>query len=133
MAGFGRLLLIFRWKHLPVTMAFQPIVDKMKPKWKTIEHYIVFDGQGEDSFERLIGCENGDYMWVEGPEREPCMLCYTSGTTGNPKGVLYEHRSTMLHAIASLQPAVFDFDATAVMLRSSRSDFGVPTSSPRRS
>ena len=36
--------------------------------------------------------------WFEGDERDPCGLCYTSGTTGNPKGVLYEHRSTMLHA-----------------------------------
>jgi fatty-acyl-CoA synthase len=44
------------------------------------------------------------------------MLCYTSGTTGNPKGVLYEHRSTMLHAITGLQPSIFDFDARSVML-----------------
>ena len=41
--------------------------------------------------------EDGNYAWDEGDEREPVGLCYTSGTTGNPKGVLYEHRSTMLH------------------------------------
>ena len=46
--------------------------------------------------------EDGNTEWAAGDERDPCMLCYTSGTTGNPKGVLYEHRSTMLHAIAEI-------------------------------
>ncbi len=44
------------------------------------------------------------------------MLCYTSGTTGNPKGVLYEHRSTVLHAISGLQPSAFNFNAGSCML-----------------
>ncbi|MES2339016.1 MAG: long-chain fatty acid--CoA ligase [Pseudomonadota bacterium] len=96
--------------------AFQPIVDRLKTQWTSIEQYIVFDGDGPDSFESVIGAEDGDYAWVEGPEREPCMLCYTSGTTGNPKGVLYTHRSTLIHAMAELQPAVFDLDSTAVAL-----------------
>ena len=83
--------------------AFQPIVDRLKPQWTTIEHYICFDGDGaRRASRRWIGAEDGDYAWVEGDEREPCMLCYTSGTTGNPKGVLYEHRSTMLHAMAEV-------------------------------
>lgn len=93
--------------------AFSPIVERMKPRWTTIKHYICYDN-GE--FEDWIGAEDGNAEWATGDERDPCMLCYTSGTTGNPKGVLYEHRSTMLHAITSLQPAIFDFDATAVML-----------------
>jgi fatty-acyl-CoA synthase len=96
--------------------AFQPIVDRMKPHWPTIEHYICFDGEGPDSFEAVIGAEDGDYAWVEGGEREPCMLCYTSGTTGNPKGVLYTHRSTVIHAITELQPAEFDLSTTSVAL-----------------
>lgn len=96
--------------------AFQPIVDRLRDQWTTIEHYVVFDGDGPDSFEAVIGAEDGDYAWVEGPERDPCMLCYTSGTTGNPKGVLYTHRSTLIHALAEMQPAVFDLDSTAVAL-----------------
>jgi acyl-CoA synthetase (AMP-forming)/AMP-acid ligase II len=68
------------------------------------------------SFEDWIGAEDGETGWAEVDERDPCMLCYTSGTTGNPKGVLYEHRSTMLHAWAGIQPMAFDFDAQSVML-----------------
>lgn len=93
--------------------AFQPIVDRMKRKWTTIRRYICFDN-GE--FADWIGAEDGDAEWAGGDERDPCMLCYTSGTTGKPKGVLYQHRSTMLHAITGLQPAIFDMDATTVML-----------------
>ena len=97
--------------------AFTPIVERMKPLWPTIEHYICYDGGGSGSqFEDWIGEQSGDFDWVEGSERDPCMLCYTSGTTGNPKGVLYEHRSTVLHAIAGLQPAAFNFSASSVML-----------------
>ncbi len=93
--------------------AFAPLVERMKNRWTTIKHYICYDN-GE--FETWIGAEDGNTEWAEGDERDPCMLCYTSGTTGNPKGVLYQHRSTMLHAITGLQPAIFDFDTTAVML-----------------
>lgn len=96
--------------------AFQPIVDRLRPHWRTIEHYIVYDGEGPDSFEEVIDRETGDYVWVEGDERDPCMLCYTSGTTGNPKGVLYSHRSSMIHAMAEIQPAVFDMSARTVSL-----------------
>jgi fatty-acyl-CoA synthase len=92
---------------------FQPVVDKLKPQWKTIEHYIAFDG---DDFQALIDAEDGDYRWVEGDERDPCMLCYTSGTTGNPKGVLYSHRSSMLHALSVIQPDVFELSGRAVSL-----------------
>ena len=92
---------------------FQPIIDRLKPQWTSIEHYVCFDN-GE--FEALIAAESGDYAWVEGSEREPCMLCYTSGTTGNPKGVLYEHRSSVIHAMAEVQPSVFDLASNSVAL-----------------
>ncbi|WP_034158342.1 long-chain fatty acid--CoA ligase [Sphingomonas sp. ERG5] len=95
---------------------FQSLVDRLKPQWTSIEHYVAFDDDGPDGFEALIAAEDGDYAWVEGPERDPCMLCYTSGTTGNPKGVLYEHRSTVIHAMAEVAPWVFNLSANAVVL-----------------
>ncbi|MEM1051927.1 MAG: AMP-binding protein, partial [Pseudomonadota bacterium] len=88
--------------------AFQPIVDKMKDRWTTVEHYICYDsGEHTRSFEDWISEQDGEYEWYLGDERDPCMICYTSGTTGNPKGVQYEHRSTLMHATAGLQPAAF--------------------------
>jgi fatty-acyl-CoA synthase len=96
--------------------AFQPLIDRLKPQWTTIEHYIPFDGEGPDSYAGLIAAEDGDYAWHEGPEREPCMLCYTSGTTGNPKGVLYEHRSMLLHAMNATQTWVLGLSARETIL-----------------
>jgi acyl-CoA synthetase (AMP-forming)/AMP-acid ligase II len=105
--------------------AFAPIVERLKPQLTTIEHFICFDppggGEGPSTslgtgFEALIAAEDGDYAWVEGDERDPAMLCYTSGTTGNPKGVLYEHRSTLLHAFAEVSRDVFDLSARSVVL-----------------
>jgi fatty-acyl-CoA synthase len=97
--------------------AFAPLVERMKPQWTTIERYICFDPPAEqDGFEALIAGEDGDYRWVEGDERDPAMLCYTSGTTGNPKGVLYEHRSTVLHGFAEVGRDVFDLSARSVVL-----------------
>lgn len=95
--------------------AFTPLVEALKPHLRTVQQFIPFDGP-EDGFERLIAEESGDYAWREGDERDPVMLCYTSGTTGNPKGVLYEHRSTVLHAMAEVQPDVFDLSRRAVAM-----------------
>jgi fatty-acyl-CoA synthase len=96
---------------------FAPIVERLKPLARTIEHYVCFDPPaGQEGFETLIAAEPDGYAWVEGDEREPCMLCYTSGTTGNPKGVLYEHRSTVLHALTETAPDVFGLSARSVAL-----------------
>ncbi len=97
--------------------AFQPLVERMKSRWTSIEHYICYDsGDHAPAFEDWIGAEDGNGEWATGDERDPCMLCYTSGTTGNPKGVLYEHRSTILHALSAMQPAMFAMDTRMVML-----------------
>ncbi len=97
--------------------AFTPIVERMKPRWKTIEQYICFDPDpGQPSFRKWIDSEDGNYTWVDGDEREPIGLCYTSGTTGNPKGVLYEHRSTMLHTLAQCSPDIMGLSKQAVVL-----------------
>ncbi len=98
---------------------FQPIIDRLRDRWPTVTTYVCFDppaGSDVLGFEEWIGAHDGDTEWTKVDERDPCMLCYTSGTTGNPKGVLYEHRSTMLHAMAGVQPNLFDLDSRAVML-----------------
>jgi fatty-acyl-CoA synthase len=92
--------------------AFEELVERLKPRVTSVNHWIRFD----DEFDRWLGAEDGDYRWYEGDEREPCGLCYTSGTTGNPKGVLYEHRSTVLHAMSVIVPDIFDVSARSVML-----------------
>jgi fatty-acyl-CoA synthase len=92
---------------------FQPVIDRLKPHLKTVEHYIVFDSA---QYEEWLGAQDGNFDWVGGDERDPCMLCYTSGTTGNPKGVLYQHRSTMLHAMAEVAPTIFNLSMTAALL-----------------
>src|SRR6185369_8776700 len=92
--------------------AFAELVERMKPRWPTVEQYICFDSDFDD----WLGAQDGDYRWHQGDERDPCGLCYTSGTTGNPKGVLYEHRSTVLHAMSIIIPDVFNFSARSVVL-----------------
>ena len=94
--------------------AFAELVEELKPRFETIEHCVRFD-RG-DEWDTLLAEGDPDFAWVDGDEREPCMLCYTSGTTGNPKGVLYEHRSTVLHAMAELQPDVFALSNASVAL-----------------
>ena len=89
----------------------------MRDRWTTVEHYICYDSdEHTTAFEDWISEQDGDYQWFTGDERDPCMICYTSGTTGNPKGVQYEHRSTVMHAIAGLQPTAFNFSGSSVML-----------------
>ena len=93
---------------------FQPLVDRLRARWTTIEHYVAFDGPA--AWDGMLAAVDGDHAWVDGPERSPCMLCYTSGTTGHPKGVLYEHRSTVLHALAGMQPAILNLSPRSVVL-----------------
>ncbi|ANU08158.1 long-chain fatty acid--CoA ligase [Paraurantiacibacter namhicola] len=94
-------------------VAFKPLVDAMKEHWKTVDHYVCFDN-GE--YTDLLDQHDGTSEWTKLDERDPLLLCYTSGTTGDPKGVLYNHRGNMLHSMASLQTSSFGFEPRSVML-----------------
>ena len=86
-----------------------PLLEKLAPSFATVERYIVM-GDGDTGslpnalrYEELIEeAGDGDYDYPEVDERQAAALCYTSGTTGNPKGVLYSHRSISLHSTATL-------------------------------
>jgi fatty-acyl-CoA synthase len=67
-------------------------------------------------YEHLIAANSPEFEWPELDERAASGLCYTSGTTGNPKGVLYGHRSTVLHAMALALPDAFNFSARDVVM-----------------
>jgi fatty-acyl-CoA synthase len=83
-----------------------PILDKIGDGLKDIRHIVVMGDHGETSlpnvldYEELIGSEADHYDPVDIPEKTPFGLCYTSGTTGRPKGSVYTHRSTFLHSMA---------------------------------
>ena len=93
--------------------AFAPIVERLKPQWNTHRAFHLLRGRFRPAGSRP---RTAIIAGIEGDERDPCGLCYTSGTTGNPKGVLYEHRSTMLHTFAEAAPDIFDLSAQAVVL-----------------
>lgn len=67
-------------------------------------------------YEDLVEAASDVYQWPSFDEHSAACLCYTSGTTGNPKGVLYSHRSTLLHAMASIQPDVFGLSGRETVL-----------------
>jgi len=67
-------------------------------------------------YEDLLEAQTGDYVWPTLDENAAASLCYTSGTTGNPKGALYSHRSTVLHAYASALPNVLNVGAIDTVL-----------------
>jgi len=85
-----------------------PLFARVRDECKTVEHIIVvgegdLSGLGEVvSYDELIAAEEPGYEWPEFDERQAAAMCYTSGTTGNPKGVVYSHRSTLLHSFAGM-------------------------------
>jgi fatty-acyl-CoA synthase len=67
-------------------------------------------------YETLVAAGAEKFEWPQLDESAACALCYTSGTTGNPKGVMYSHRSTMLHAYATLMPDALGMSSSDVVL-----------------
>jgi len=86
-----------------------PVLEQIAPSFETVEHYVVM-GDGDSGalpnvlrYEELLAdAGDGRFDYPELDERQAAALCYTSGTTGNPKGVLYSHRSISLHSTATL-------------------------------
>ncbi len=89
-----------------------PLFEKVSPKTSTIKYHVLINAPagfqtslGNPVFyEDLINSGSAEFQWKDVDENDACSLCYTSGTTGDPKGALYSHRSTYLHAMAIMQP-----------------------------
>ena len=92
---------------------FMPLIEAIAGQCPKVREWVVLTSQEHmpetaltpvSCYERLVQAHSDRFEWPVLDEREACALCYTSGTTGNPKGVLYSHRSSMLHAYATLMP-----------------------------
>jgi fatty-acyl-CoA synthase len=86
-----------------------PLLEKLAPSFRSVEHYVVMGDADTGSLPNALSYEEllsdagpGGFEYPEVDERQAAALCYTSGTTGNPKGVLYSHRSISLHSTATL-------------------------------
>ena len=107
-------------------LTFLPIIQAVHNKMTTVRHFIAMcDADrlppdsgipGLRSYEAWIGEQSDDYDWPEFDENSASSMCYTSGTTGNPKAVLYSHRSTMLHAFAGALPDALNMSARDCLL-----------------
>ena len=107
-------------------MSFLPIVQAIHAKCGTVKRWVALcdaDKLPADtgipnlvSYESWIGAEPADYTWPQFDENTASSMCYTSGTTGNPKAALYSHRSTILHAYAAALPDVMCLSARDAIL-----------------
>ncbi len=104
---------------------FAPLVDALAPLCPKVKGWIAMTDRahlpaaktaGVLCYEELLVSEDGAYTWPVFDERAASSLCYTSGTTGNPKGALYSHRSTVLHAMASSLPDTIGCSAKDTIL-----------------
>jgi len=106
-------------------LTFLPLLEKIADKLPTIERYIIFTDRAHMpattlrnavAYEDWIAEVDGDFAWKVFDENTAAGMCYTSGTTGNPKGVLYSHRSNVLHTMLSLQPDTFNLSSRDVVM-----------------
>ncbi len=106
-------------------LSFAPLLEKLAPLLKTVKGYVAMcarDAMPKGKmphllcYEDLLEKEKDDFQWPSFDERTAACLCYTSGTTGNPKGALYSHRSTMIHAYGAALPDALNLSARDVVL-----------------
>lgn len=110
-----------------VDPVFVSLIEPLTPQITSVQRYIVMCDEadmpsttlpGAVSMERwLEGVEPGDFEWGTFDENTAATLTYTSGTTGNPKGVLYSHRSVVLMSMAAITPDMYSFSARDVVLQ----------------
>jgi len=101
-----------------VDLTFLPLVQKLAPLCPALRTVVVMTDRahmpavaGMLCYEDLVEAESDDFEWPTFDENTACGLCYTSGTTGNPKGALYSHRSSLLHAYAICLPDAMGLSA----------------------
>jgi fatty-acyl-CoA synthase len=112
-------------RFICVDAMFVPLLEAIADKIPNVEGFIVMTDEAHmpDTslsnvmcYETLIAAETPKFDWPEFDERTASALCYTSGTTGNPKGVLYDHRSTILHAWVTLAIDIAGMSSRDVVL-----------------
>ena len=112
-------------RFICVDAMFVPLLEAIADKIPNVEGFIVMTDEAHMPetalpnvmcYETLLAAESPDFDWPELDESTASALCYTSGTTGNPKGVLYDHRSTILHALGTLAIDVAGMSSRDVVL-----------------
>ncbi len=112
-------------RYLFVDPMFLPLIAKLAPQLPSVERiFLLSDAEhmppapplALGCYETLLAGHDDQLAWPELDERTASGLCYTSGTTGNPKGVLYHHRSTLLHALAICLPGSIGVTSRDVVL-----------------